>query len=342
MMIPMGLFSSTLSCKDMAHFSNELRVMYSSGVPMNRIMRVLGEKSGSQRLRRLCTRMHHHLDAGATFAQAIEFEGKHFTIFARTLILVGERCGQLEPVFDILKQYYEEFHKLQQALLKQVIYPCCIIVAAGLIIPIFKFVMIGGGDAMSENEFYLHIFGMVFSFFFGIIMNLFLLAGLYRLVTQVSSIESILMRFWPFHKIVRNVLFARFGWSLAFISHIGLSLEQGLMVAAQSTGSYQLRKDMERCVKALKQQATLSEAISQSALLPPDIQAHIQVGEESGKLDEVFEYIGKQCFALAFHKMKILVSCIELIFILSLGYFIASGRLDYLIAVVLSLGGLLN
>ncbi len=320
----MGLLSSFLSARDLAHFAHRLGTLYESGVPMVRAMKALEESTGSHALRTVTRDLGQSISQGATLSQAIHWHQKRFPPLFVHLIALGEQTGSLGIILPQLTHYYEDLRGLYNAVIRQVAYPAAVFFAIIVGIPILRAFLedvAGISNAPFETQLYwiLRNFGLqVGGTFLAIVV-------VSRVTFRFVSRESLLMYAWPFAGIVRRILISRFAWAMMVFTRTGLPLEQAVRLSGQVSGTRRIAGDFERLAPLLREGHTLDEALAGAKFLPKGARAYVQTGEITGKLDDCFEHLSRGLYDEALFRLRLLVGLIEPLAIVGLGGMVVMG-----------------
>lgn len=315
----MGLFSSSLSTKDMARLCHTFATLYDGGVPLVRAFKVLEESGGSRAVKDLARDLRQAIEQGATLAQAVHVHRKRLSPVFVHMVAIAEQTGGLAAILPQLKKYYEDLCALYNAVIRQVAYPASVLVAIAVGIPILK-AFLSDVAGIAEASFETQLFWILRNF--GLTMGgaLFAVVVIARLTLSLTTRESILMHCWPFAGIVRAILLSRFAWAMMVFTRAGLPLHHALRMSGEVTGAKRIAADFEKLAPLLQAGFTLEEALTQSKYFPRKGLVYINTGEHAGKLDVAFEKLSQSLYDSAVFKLRILIGLIEPLAVLGLGW----------------------
>jgi type II secretory pathway component PulF len=113
---------------------------------------------------------------------------------------------------------------------------------------------------------------------------------------------------------------ARFSRSLGLLLKNGIPVHESLPLATNTLDNLVLRERLAEASEAIiNRGCTLSESFNRSGIFPEFLLSMIAVGEESGKLEESLEQIASSYEKEVDQTIKVMVSMVEPLLILSVG-----------------------
>ena len=282
---------------DFPNFCRQFATMVSAGLPISRALEVLS-KEGYGRLGRVAGSMHDEIARGSTLTDAASQHPRVFSKLQINMFRAGEKSGHLESVLYKMAETAEKQAKLKKEIVGAMIYPT-LLLHAGAIIPAFitwiladalKDMDKGAVPEPSTNP-VMMVAAILGPFYFVLIMVLFL--GKYgSLVPPIKWLMDAVFYAIPFvGGTIRKVGIARFARTFDAIYGAGLSVVEAVGYGAEATGNAIMEHKLKKAQQALLDGRPLAEAITDCGAFNPMINSMIATGEESGKLDEMFEKI---------------------------------------------------
>jgi general secretion pathway protein F len=319
-----GLFSSSLSTKEMALLCHNLSTLYESGVTISRGLKAMEESGGSQTLRGVTRDLRESIEQGATFGQAAHWHQKRLTSLFVQMVGTGEQSGGLGAMLPQLSKYYEDLRAMYLAVIRQTAYPAAVLLAILAGIPILK-AFLSDVAGIANASFETQLYWILRDFTLTVGGAFFAVLFVARLTFKYVSRESILMYCWPLSGIVRRILISRFAWAMMVFTRAGLPLDHAVRLSGQVTGARRIARDFENLAPLLREGHTLGEALAHSRFLPKKALVYVNTGEITGKLDECFEHLSKGLYDEAVFKLRVLIGLIEPLAILALGAMVVAG-----------------
>lgn len=153
--LKMFLKKKNLSKREIARFSNQLKMLLSSGVPLLKSLRIVNSISKHNKYEILAQR----LSEGESLAVAMR---GHFPPMVISSVAGAEKAGNLEEVLGRLAKYYEERAETEEKIKSSLLYPCFVIFLSLVsLIVIFMFVLPGFKEMFVDLETELPIFTQI-------------------------------------------------------------------------------------------------------------------------------------------------------------------------------------
>lgn len=309
-------------------FSRQMYSLTRAGVAINSAMRALSQSSDNELLRDALEEMETSLNSGINLATSMRKHPRVFDDLYVNMIAVGENSGRLDLAFMQLGKYIELERDTRRRIGSALRYPGFVLgaISAAMVIlniwviPVFaemfaKFntelpmptkVLIGTSN-LFVNHWPLMLVG-VLGLFFGL---------RYYLSTEKGEL------LWHERKlglpIIGNILeramLGRFARSFSLMLASGVPLIQSLELCAQAVGNSYLAMKIRDMRGSIERGESLLRTATRSEMFTPLVLQMIQVGEETGKVDELLEEVAFFYEQEVDHELKNLASYIEPIMI---------------------------
>lgn len=327
------------------HFTRELAVMLSSGLPLDRSLTIL-EGLGDDAAVELIQHIRDEVRKGKSLGDA--FAGRsEFSPFYINMIRAGEASGSLETSLTRMSEYLERAKALRKMIGSALTYPAILFSVAVLslvfllayVVPSFAdlFTDMGGqlptptrivmnmGDFMAA-WWWLVIGGLVGVFYFA--KHLFAQEGFREKFDQRVLSWSLV------GDLVRNLEITRFSRTLGVLLQGGVPMVAGLAIARETVSNRTLRKELDTAVVALKEGKSLSASLLAGQQFP-DLALHMmQVGEETGQMEEMLLKVANLYEDEVGTVTQRLLALLEPALILSLGVLIAGIIVSILLGIL--------
>ncbi|MFC1953047.1 type II secretion system F family protein [Chloroflexota bacterium] len=285
--------------RDVIIFSRQLATLLRSGISLLPALEILGgQVSGSRTFKKVLQSVISDIRAGGAFTDAL---AKHPTAFSELYcrtIVVGEQTGNLETVLQQMADFQEMQGATAQKVKKALSYPMLILgvglvvviilmtvvmpqlmglfTSMGVDLPLPTRILMGVSDFLTSYPLYFLIGGSV-------------IAALALWFAKQSTGRRILDRLLVTIPMMgpANLMaeLARFSRTMAVLVNAGLSLQEVMELAPQSTANTFIRDTLNQVNERLLLGEGLSEPMSQIELFPPLLVQMVVVGEETNTLD---------------------------------------------------------
>ena len=232
------------------------------------------------------------LEQGRTLSTALAINGI-LDDTARTLVAVAERQGKLPTTFRDLASYYTQRHKRRSQLVSSLVEPC-ILFALGMILArnLFSADLLAIVQSSSVWAALAPIFiqSLIEIGIFGCVVFLVGLTYL-NLPVEMAS-RRVFQRFWLALPLPLINTAARKYATAAFFHYLqqsiasGLTVHQGLALAAKASHYPSLEHRVSNVQRAIEEGQMLAAAMRTARLVEEEAISFIEVGEETGHLEE--------------------------------------------------------
>ena len=244
------------------------------------------------------------VDGGARFSDALAKYPKVFSAFFINMVRSGETTGQLAEVLNYLADQQEHDFDLMQKLKGAFTYPIIIMVGmfiTGLVMMIFVVpkltqvlvetgqklpwttkALIATSDFIVGYWWILLIGGVAFSVWF-----------YYWVRTEFGRYhwDLLKMKIPVIGKLLREIYLVRFCQSMATLMNGGLTLVQGLEIAATVLDNAAWENVIKATISSVSDGEALTSIMRRQKFIPQMAVQMISVGEESGKLKDILKRI---------------------------------------------------
>jgi len=290
--------------KHLAIYTRQFSTMVDAGLPIAQCLSILAEQSDSKVLRDVTGKIAHEVEGGVTLAESFRKYPKVFNDLFTNMLQVGESGGVLDVVLQRLSVYIEKAAKLKGKVKGAMVYPLTIISVAVLVIifmmifviPTFAKMFEGLGAelpmptaiVMWLSEFTQKYILVMVGVGAGVI---YAIKRYYNTEQGSSVIDAFLLKVPVIGMLIRKVAVARFTRTLGTLISSGVPILEGLLITARSAGNRVVEKTVMQARTAVTSGRTLSEPLKGSTVFPPMVVHMINVGENTGALDQMLSKI---------------------------------------------------
>lgn len=322
-----------LSIKDKLMFTRNLSVMIASGLSLSRSVKNLAVQTKNKRFSEILNNIFSDIQSGMTFADSLSKYPGYFNELFVNMIRVGETSGNLEEVLKILADQLEKEHELMSKVKGAFTYPAVILVAMlGIgfimltyVLPkltgIFKEMnvelpkstqfVIALSDFLREQTI-LTVFIVVFISVAG---KIFIGTEIGKKIISYLSINIPLIS-----NIIVKINCARFSRIYSSLLKSGVPVIESLKIVSRTITNYYYRKTIEEGIEQVQRGVNLSRVIAKNTqAFPVLVSQMIEVGEETGKTEEVLMKLAEFYEEEVLQISKNLSSVIEPVLMLFIG-----------------------
>jgi general secretion pathway protein F len=302
---PRGLnlptFGRKAKASDILHFTEEIATLLNAGVPLDRALEITSELTEKDRFRSVVVDLQRTLRGGKGFADTLATHPEVFSELYVNMVRAGEISGSLPLVMDRLAQFERQRDELRSYILSSLTYPALLItVGSASIFILLRFVIPRFAEAFTSSNIPMPmpmqiLMGIsAFVTAYGWIAIGLLAVGLVALRSWVQSDEGRLK--WDRFKLRIPVLgqallkadVARFARAMGTLVSNTVPLVQSLSITKGILSNRVLSTALEPIAKGVKRGEGLALPLKKSGVFPALAGHLLTVGEETGRLDEMF------------------------------------------------------
>jgi type IV pilus assembly protein PilC len=295
------LFAPRPTTKMLTEFLRRLAIALEAGIDIRKALQneALRSQPG---MRWHVLAMSNQVNAGASLTAAMESTGDYFPKLVRELISVGEQTGHLPEVLKQLVGNYEVQQSLRRVFWTTVSWPLMQL-AVALTVVGFLIWISAVIRRMTGNPTDLLGLGLtgesgliVYVIFLALVAGGMFLAYRATVVGQmwVAPIQRIVLRLPMLGRALRTLSISRFAWTLHITMSTALDVKQSVLLALASTHNVEFTEKAERMERVISKGHPIHEAMSEAKVFPRELIHTVQVGEESGRLEETLAIVARQ------------------------------------------------
>jgi type IV pilus assembly protein PilC len=324
---------SSIKFEEKINFIDNLGVMLKAGIPISRSLQILVKQTNNAKFKSIINDVHVMVEQGKGLSEAMTKYAQVFPNIMISMVKVGEISGGLDKSLEYLNVQLHREADLKSKVKGAMIYPSVIIAAMviiGILLSIFVLpsltgifkengsnlpfttkIVIAFGDFMSAHAWVviLAVIAMVGSF----------IAAM-KTYQGKRALDVFSLHFMSINTIVKKINLARFSRILSSMLKSGIPIIQALDVAAESITNIPYKELITSAATEVKVGKTLAESLGKNdTLFPPLVIQMMEVGEESGAVQEILEQLALHYEQEVDNTLKDLSSIIEPLLLLFIG-----------------------
>ena len=329
---------------DLLVFSRQMYTLNKAGVPILRAFAGLQASASKPAMVDLFKDIRSSLDQGRELSAALARHQDLFGAFYISMVRVGEMTGRLTEVFLRLNEHMEFERDVRERIKQATRYPMFVMIAMGLavvilnifVIPVFAKVFAGFNAQLPLITRGL----LAFSGWMVAWWPLLIALSIAVVLGARSYVRTPAGRYWwdarklklpIIGDIILKATLARFARSFALSSQSGVPLVQALTVVAQTVDNAFIGSRIEQMRDGIERGESISRCASATGVFTPVVLQMINVGEETGELDNLLFEIADMYERDTDYAIKGLSAAIEpillaviagLVLLLALGVFL--------------------
>ena len=295
---------TSVSRKRISIFTRQFSVMLDAGLPLVQCLEILGGQEENRTFAAIINDVRSDVESGSSIADAMRKHPKAFDNLFVNMVAAGEAGGILDVILQRLSIYIEKAVKLNSQVQSALIYPVAVIViAAGVVfiilwkvIPVFAQLFSGLGSEMplltriviAASNF----IGRYFIFIFALLFAGFIALQRYHKTYRGRRVlDGILLKVPIIGMLLRKIAVARFCRTLSTLTASGVPILDGLEITAKTAGNAIIEDAVMAVRKSVEEGKTISEPLAETKVFPAMVVQMINVGEQTGALDQMLSKI---------------------------------------------------
>jgi len=293
-----------VSMRDIVIFTRQFSTMINAGLPLVQAMGILAEQSENPNLREITKQVVFDVESGNTVADALR---KHPTAFSElyvNMVAAGEAGGILDTILMRLAIFMEKNDALVRKVKGAMIYPGVIMTVAGgaiivllvFVIPTFQRMFAEAGIPLPlPTRIVIAMSAGLQSYWWAIGLGI---AGLVVMVKKYYAtqdgklvIDRLMLKAPVLGDVLRKSAVSRFTRTLGTLIGSGVSILDGLEITAKTSGNRVIQDAIMESRASIAGGETISAPLKKSQVFPAMVISMINVGEQTGGLDEMLTKI---------------------------------------------------
>jgi type IV pilus assembly protein PilC len=293
-----------IGAKRIAIFTRQFSVMLDAGLPLVQCLEILGEQEENRVFKAVINQVRTDVESGATLADSMRKHPKAFDNLYTNMVAAGEAGGILDVILQRLSTYIEKAVRLNSQVKSALIYPVAIIVIAALVvtiilwkvIPVFAQLFAGlGGELPPLTQIVINASNFLGNYFpliaILIALGVVALRKWHETPHGRRVLDGLLLKIPVIGMLLRKIAVARFCRTLATLTSSGVPILDGLEITAKTSGNAIIEDAVMAVRKNVEEGKTISEPLAQTKVFPAMVVQMINVGEQTGALDQMLSKI---------------------------------------------------
>ena len=293
-----------IAMRDIVIFTRQFSTMINAGLPLVQALGILAEQSENPALRDTTRAIVFDVESGHTVADALRKHPKAFTELYVNMVAAGEAGGILDTILMRLAVFMEKNDALVRKVKGAMIYPGVIMSVAAIailvllifVIPVFQTMFASVNLALplptriviGLSSFLKHYWYMVFG---GVGIAVYMVKKYYATSDGKLVIDRMALKAPVLGDVLRKSAVSRFTRTLGTLIGSGVSILDGLEITAKTAGNRVIQDAIMESRASIAGGETISAPLKKSAVFPPMVISMINVGEQTGGLDEMLSKI---------------------------------------------------
>ncbi len=299
-------FKPRVKRQELNVFTRQLWTLQKTGLPLLSGLSSLREQASSEPLRKAIVQIIQDLEGGSSLSTALARQPRVFEPVFVHMVRAGEASGKLDEIFYELSEMGEFDQRTRSKIQSATIYPAitffslsaAFIIVTTFVVPQFSGVFAARGKELpSSTRFLLSINGMIRYHWFEVLIGLVALIFLFRLYVSKPlgryQWDYVKLKIPVIGKLVFFLQMSRFGKILAELLKTGVPILQSLQLVSDTLNNRVIEKGLSQIQRSVNEGKGMSAAMKNSKIFTPMVVQMVEVGEHSGRTDELLSYVAE-------------------------------------------------
>ncbi len=332
--------------RDVLFFTQELSTLLNAGIPLDRALAITGELTVRPSFRFVVLDVLRVLKAGRSLADSLATHPEYFSDLFVNMVRAGEASGSLAVVFERLSEFERSRDELHNYIISSMIYPTLLaLVGLASIIVLLTFVVPRFAQVFSESRMKIPLPTQIMLDVSKVVTAYWWIAALVVVVTfgaWQAYVRTAPGRLWwdglrlklpLLGDALRKAETARFARAMGTLVANTVPLVQSIGIAAAILNNRKIAGALDGVAQGVKRGEGIATPIRRAAVFPP-LAAHLlTVGEETGRLDQMFSRMADIYEADTKSAIKRFTTIFEPLVILVMGILVGTLILSMLLAI---------
>ena len=293
-------FGSGVKRKEITAFSREMSALLGAAIPIPQALDSLGEEEENPALREVVLQIADSLRKGMSFSAALDEHPKLFSKLYVNMVRVGEEAGQLPQVMADLSNLLEHEDEIYSEIQAAVAYPLFVLCFGIFTVTILLTVVLPRLFSMLQemldvlplptlillrvssglHQYWPWLLG-------GLVVAIFALRWFLQKPEGAEAWDKLKLRLPVMGAVFRSAALGRFARTLGTLEKSGVSLLPALKIVENTIGNRILAAQIASVAEETRGGDSLAGPLRKHGLFSKTVVQMIDVGEQSGQLDEM-------------------------------------------------------
>lgn len=322
-----------------------LEALLRSGINLIQAINLISDKTRNKKLKGSLIKIREDILKGESFYSSLKLQENIYPSLFIEMIFAGEQSGKLVEILNNLAMHYREEMKLTQKIKKAFIYPFIVFITS---ICITSFLIINilpeflqtlkdlGGKIPTYTKIIIFLFQLACNNIFLII----LISIFICLVIKIKSINKIKLNKAAMYKIpfigkmIRDYEIQKIFYYLGFLFLSGIDILSSLEKLQSSLNNIFFKEKILKVLNQLKSGRGISEAFEKLNLIDKEKIIMLEVGEETGNIEEMLLKIADMYLQEIYEKVDKMSIYLEPAMIIIVSFMVGSIVIGLLIPMI--------
>ncbi|MDZ7642130.1 MAG: type II secretion system F family protein [Desulfurivibrio sp.] len=298
------LLAGGVKPQDVVMFTKQLRTLLKAGVAITRSLEILREQTENKYIRRCIARMVSDIEEGSSLTAAFRKFPKVFSKLYCAMVQAGEASGTLPEVLDRLSYILEHENKVKNDIKSALAYPKIVSIALfgafifllTMVIPQFVTTFEKAGiDLPLPTVIALVLYNGLTAYWPWLLAGVggvfFGLRAYFNSPVGYVVKGRLQLKLPIIGPLFQKSAMSRFSSIFAILLASGVTVMESLSIISEVIGNGAISREFDKLKEKIEEGRGIGEPLRQAHYFPPLVVNMVEIGEESGSLDEMLRAV---------------------------------------------------
>jgi general secretion pathway protein F len=332
--------------RDVLFFTQEISTLLNAGVPLDRAITITGELAERPAFQAIVQDVLRVVKGGKSLADSLSLHPDYFGDLFVNMVRAGEASGTLAPVFERLSEFERSRDELRGYIISSMIYPSLLVaVGLGSVLLLMNFVVPRFAAVFTESHMRMPLPTRIMLETSRFVQTWWWVAAaaavtgfaIFRAWVRTPrgrlDWDTARLRLPLLGDALLKAETARFARAMATLVAHSVPLVQSIGIAGAILNNKRLSGSLDAVAQGIKRGEGIAAPLRRTAVFPPLAGHLLTVGEETGRLDQMFSQMADIYETETRAAIKRFTSLFEPLVILIMGVLVGALVLSMLLAI---------
>lgn len=324
--------------RELPQVTRQLATLLKSGIQLNDGLKALVEQVESRRLEIVVRDIRERINAGSSFAEALDHHPGVFSDLYVSMVRAGEAAGNSDVVLERLADFLRRQSRMRSRVMSALMYPIIMLVIGGVVVGVLMVKVVPELIALVEaknrqlpvaTEMLKGITDFLEAYWLlllvGGVLAYMLLGAVRRTDAGRMATDRFLLNLPVFGDLFRKQAISRFAVTLSTLLKTGVPVLDAIRIVQDVVGNAVVEQVLDELHAAILEGHDIAGPLKRSGVFPPAVGYMIAIGEQTGELEEILDTLAESYeteVEIATERMTSLLEPIMIILMAGVVFFI--------------------
>ena len=294
-----GIFKEKIKLTDINFFCKQFASMIQAGISIGKGLHICAQQCSNKTLRKHLEHIHTEVTEGKTLSEAVK-EEKIFPDILVSMIECGEASGNLDKVLQQTVDHFDNQLGVAKKIKKALAYPTIVLVIIAVVVVILMIFVVPnfmglltetGAEVPLPTKIVIAVSDFCIAQWPILVGAVVVLAGVILNINKIPAckraLDRISLKLPIFGDLNKKSISAVFASTMSMLVESGIPMLQAIEITKKVIGNAVADEELDLAMGSLKQGQSLYDSLSGSVIYPPIMYSMINIGEETGALDDM-------------------------------------------------------